>query len=86
MPYIADLHVHSRYSRATSRDSTLRGLAAWAAVKGIDVVATATGDFTHPAWFAQLCDELEPAEPIFSPHKRGGQIVYSFVAFYDRYS
>ena len=63
MPYIADLHVHSRYSRATSRDSTLHGLAAWAAVKGIDVVAT--GDFTHPAWFAQLCDELEPAEPGF---------------------
>uniref|UniRef100_UPI00405768F6 UvrD-helicase domain-containing protein n=1 Tax=Candidatus Electronema sp. TaxID=2698783 RepID=UPI00405768F6 len=63
MPYIADLHVHSRYSRATSKASNLRGLAAWAAVKGIDVVAT--GDFTHPAWFAQLCDELEPAEPGF---------------------
>ncbi|MGX9725788.1 MAG: UvrD-helicase domain-containing protein [Candidatus Electronema sp. VV] len=63
MPYIADLHVHSHYSRATSKASNLRGLAAWAAVKGIDVVAT--GDFTHPAWFAQLCDELEPAEPGF---------------------
>ncbi|MGR0482654.1 MAG: UvrD-helicase domain-containing protein [Candidatus Electronema sp. V4] len=60
MPYIADLHVHSHYSRATSKASNLRGLAAWAAIKGIDVVAT--GDFTHPAWFAQLCDELEPAE------------------------
>jgi uncharacterized protein (TIGR00375 family) len=63
MPYIADLHIHSHYSRATSKASNLPGLAAWAAVKGIDVVAT--GDFTHPAWFAQLCEELEPAEPGF---------------------
>jgi DNA helicase-2/ATP-dependent DNA helicase PcrA len=61
MPFIADLHTHSHYSRATSKDSTLHGLAAWAAVKGIDLVAT--GDFTHPGWFAQLCEELEPAEP-----------------------
>jgi DNA helicase-2/ATP-dependent DNA helicase PcrA len=61
MPYIADLHVHSLYSRATSKASTLHGLAAWAAIKGIDLVAT--GDFTHPGWFAQLCTELEPAEP-----------------------
>jgi uncharacterized protein (TIGR00375 family) len=61
MPYIADLHVHSLYSRATSKASTLHGLAAWAAIKGIDLVAT--GDFTHPGWFAQLCAELEPAEP-----------------------
>ena len=63
MPYIADLHIHSHYSRATSKDSTLHGLAAWAAIKGVDVVAC--GDFTHPAWFAQLCEELEPAEPGF---------------------
>ena len=61
MPYIADLHTHSQYSRATSKSSTLPGLAAWAAVKGIDLVAT--GDFTHPGWFAHLCEHLEPAEP-----------------------
>ncbi|MCI5228195.1 MAG: DNA helicase II, partial [Candidatus Electrothrix sp. AX2] len=61
MSYIADLHIHSRYSRATSKASTLHGLAAWAAIKGIDVVAT--GDFTHPGWFAHLADNLEPAEP-----------------------
>ena len=61
MPYIADLHIHSRYSRATSKASNLHGLAAWAAIKGIDVVAT--GDFTHPGWFAHLADNLEPAEP-----------------------
>lgn len=61
MSYIADLHIHSRYSRATSKASNLHGLAAWAAIKGIDVVAT--GDFTHPGWFAHLADNLEPAEP-----------------------
>ncbi len=61
--YIADLHIHSRFSRATSKASTLHGLAAWAAIKGITVVGT--GDFTHPAWFAHLVEHLEPAEPGF---------------------
>lgn len=61
--YIADLHIHSRYSRATSKASTLYGLACWAAIKGINVVGT--GDFTHPGWFAHLVDHLEPAEPGF---------------------
>lgn len=61
MPFIADLHIHSLYSRATSKASNLFGLAAWAAVKGIGVVGS--GDFTHPAWFAHLCDTLQPAEP-----------------------
>nr|WP_321464523.1 UvrD-helicase domain-containing protein [uncultured Desulfobulbus sp.] len=61
MRFIADLHIHSHYSRATSKASNLFGLAAWAAVKGIDVVGT--GDFTHPAWFAHLHEYLQPAEP-----------------------
>ncbi len=61
--YIADLHIHSLYSRATSKASNLHGLAAWAAIKGIDVVGT--GDFTHPGWFAHLTENLEPAEPGF---------------------
>jgi uncharacterized protein (TIGR00375 family) len=63
MRYIADLHVHSRYSRATSKASTLPGLAAWAAIKGIRVIGT--GDFTHPEWLHQLTCYLEPAEPGF---------------------
>lgn len=63
MTYIADLHVHSLYSRATSKASHLHGLAAWAAIKGIAVVGT--GDFTHPGWFAHLDEHLEPAEPGF---------------------
>ncbi len=61
--YIADLHIHSRYSRATSKASHLHGLAAWAAIKGIQVVGT--GDFTHPAWFAHINETLEEAEPGF---------------------
>lgn len=61
MDYIADLHIHSPFSRATSPESNLAGLAGWARVKGIQVVGT--GDFTHPGWFRRLKDELEPAEP-----------------------
>jgi DNA helicase II / ATP-dependent DNA helicase PcrA len=60
MRFHADLHVHSKYSRATSRDLDLEHLAAWAARKGIGVVAT--GDFTHPAWRAELKDKLVPGE------------------------
>ena len=61
MRFHADLHVHSKYSRATSRDLDLEHLAHWAARKGIGVVAT--GDFTHPAWCAELKAKLVPAEP-----------------------
>ena len=61
MRFHADLHVHSKYSRATSRDLDLEHLAAWACRKGIGVVAT--GDFTHPAWCAELKHKLVPAEP-----------------------
>jgi DNA helicase II / ATP-dependent DNA helicase PcrA len=61
MRFHADLHIHSKYSRATSRDLDLEHLAAWGARKGIAVVAT--GDFTHPAWRAELKAKLVPAEP-----------------------
>jgi DNA helicase-2/ATP-dependent DNA helicase PcrA len=61
MRFHADLHVHSKYSRATSRDLDLEHLAYWAARKGIGVVGT--GDFCHPAWNAELKDKLVPAEP-----------------------
>jgi DNA helicase-2/ATP-dependent DNA helicase PcrA len=61
MRFYADLHVHSKYSRATSRDLDLEHLAYWAGRKGIGVVAT--GDFTHPAWVAELKQKLVPAEP-----------------------
>ena len=53
----ADLHIHSRFSRATSSRLTLPHLAAWAGAKGIDVLAT--GDFTHPVWRQELREALE---------------------------
>lgn len=58
--YIADLHIHSRYSRATSKDGTPEYLDLWARRKGIHIVGT--GDFTHPAWRQELEDKLTPAE------------------------
>ena len=61
MAFYADLHVHSRYSRATSKHCDLKHLAYWARKKGIAVVGT--GDFTHPAWAAELREHLVPAEP-----------------------
>ncbi|MBQ4133024.1 MAG: UvrD-helicase domain-containing protein [Desulfovibrionaceae bacterium] len=57
----ADLHIHSRYSRATSKKLTLPLLAAWAMVKGIDVLAT--GDITHPGWREEIENTLEFDEP-----------------------
>ncbi|MDA2804652.1 UvrD-helicase domain-containing protein [Nocardiopsis suaedae] len=61
MEFHADLHIHSKYSRACSRDCDLEHLAWWAARKGVDVVGT--GDFTHPTWREELRSGLVPAEP-----------------------
>ncbi|MDX2471679.1 MAG: endonuclease Q family protein [SAR324 cluster bacterium] len=58
--FIADLHIHSHFSRATSRESHLFGLAEWAKLKGVDVLGT--GDFTHPEWFAQIKKNLLPSK------------------------
>ena len=58
--YIADLHIHSRYSRATSKECTPEHLDLWARRKGIHLVGT--GDFTHKAWREELKEKLEPAE------------------------
>lgn len=58
MPFHADLHVHSKYSRATSRDLDLEHLAWWAALKGIAVVGT--GDCVHPSWLAEIREKLVP--------------------------
>ncbi|HIY22423.1 MAG TPA: endonuclease Q family protein, partial [Candidatus Flavonifractor merdigallinarum] len=57
---IADLHIHSKYARATSRDCVPDGLDFWARRKGIHLIGT--GDFTHPAWRAELADALVEAE------------------------
>lgn len=60
MTQIADLHIHSRYSMATSREGSPEYLDLWARKKGISIVGT--GDFTHPAWREELKKRLEPAE------------------------
>jgi DNA helicase-2/ATP-dependent DNA helicase PcrA len=57
---IVDLHTHSHFSRATSKNADLSGLYYWGKLKGINVIGT--GDFTHPEWFAELRENLEPAE------------------------
>ncbi len=59
--FYADLHIHSKYSRACSKDCDLEHLAWWAGRKGVSVVGT--GDFTHPAWMEELRENLVPAEP-----------------------
>jgi len=60
MRIIADFHIHSKYSRAVSRDMTLENLDIWAWKKGIQVIGT--GDFTHPQWFDDIKTKLESAE------------------------
>ncbi|MEK6544450.1 MAG: DNA helicase UvrD, partial [Elusimicrobiota bacterium] len=58
MKLIADLHIHSRFSRATSKNLGLEELYKWSQLKGVTVLAT--GDFTHPAWFKEIQERLEP--------------------------
>ncbi len=56
MRAIADLHIHSRYSRATSQSMTVGEISRFAKIKGLKLVGT--GDFTHPKWFSELSNEL----------------------------
>ena len=58
--FVADLHIHSRYAYACSKNLTLEGLASAARLKGIDLLAT--GDFTHPAWLEELRANLVSEE------------------------
>ncbi|MDD5119739.1 MAG: endonuclease Q family protein [Candidatus Omnitrophica bacterium] len=57
MEFIADFHIHSKYSRATSRDMDVKHLAAWAKLKGIHLMGT--GDFTHHLWLEELKHSFE---------------------------
>ncbi len=54
--FLCDLHVHSRFAQACSKDITVQNLEKWARIKGIDVLGT--GDFTHPEWIKELKQEL----------------------------
>ncbi len=58
MSFVADLHLHSSHAYATSPALNLENLCEWAGLKGIDLLATA--DWTHPAWFGELKEKLEP--------------------------
>jgi uncharacterized protein (TIGR00375 family) len=58
MRFIADFHVHSKYSRATSKDMDVESMAKWANLKGVSLLGT--GDFTHPFYFAELRQKLRP--------------------------
>ncbi len=60
MKFIGDFHIHSHYSRATSKELVPECLDHWATLKGIKVIGT--GDFTHPGWLKELKEKLEPAE------------------------
>ena len=57
MSYVTDLHMHSRYAYATSKELNLENLARWAKIKGIDLLASA--DFTHPLWFEECRKNLK---------------------------
>jgi len=58
MRFIADFHVHSKYSRATSKEMDVENMAKWASLKGVSLLGT--GDFTHPFYFAELRQKLKP--------------------------
>src|SRR5437016_5586012 len=60
MRLIADLHLHSKYSRATSREMDVENMARWCKIKGITIVGT--GDFTHPVWLRELKAKLKPTD------------------------
>jgi uncharacterized protein (TIGR00375 family) len=69
MRIIADLHLHSKFSRATSREMDVEHLATWCGLKGITLVGT--GDFTHPVWLRELRAKLRPTGRGLFTH--GGQ-------------
>jgi PHP family Zn ribbon phosphoesterase len=67
MEFVADFHIHSKYSRATSRDMDVKHIADWAKLKGIALMGT--GDFTHHLWLQELKANLEDAGNGLFKHK-----------------
>ncbi len=72
MEFVADFHIHSKYSRATSRSMDIPNLAKWAKLKGVDLLGT--GDFTHHLW----CQELKR---YLVPDKKSGLYIYQGIRF-----
>lgn len=60
MQFIADLHIHSKYSRACSKELNIANLEKWARIKGVNLLGT--GDFTHPLWYKELKSNLTETE------------------------
>ncbi len=60
MEFVSDLHLHSKYSRAVSKDMNLPTMAFWATKKGLNLLST--GDWTHPMWIREIKQNLEEAE------------------------
>ncbi len=71
MKIVADLHLHSKYSRAVSPQMTIFEMAKWARIKGIDLLGT--GDFTHPEWLEEIKRDLEEKEGILEMREKGNQ-------------
>ncbi|UCD07069.1 MAG: DNA helicase UvrD, partial [Candidatus Aenigmatarchaeota archaeon] len=57
MEIISDFHIHSRFSRATSKEITINNLVKYAKIKGLNLLGT--GDFTHPLWLKELKENLK---------------------------
>ncbi len=64
--FVADFHIHSRYSRACSKELTIPELAKWAKLKGVGLLGT--GDFTHPLWLEELKESLRETGSGFYEH------------------
>lgn len=79
MRTIVDLHMHSHFSRATSKQLTIAGIAKFAAIKGVDVIAT--GDITHPQWIAEMEESLEEDGDTGFFRLRGSESPTRFVLF-----
>lgn len=72
MEFVADFHIHSKYSRATSKSMDIPNLAKWAKIKGVDLLGT--GDFTHHLWYRELKRYLEP-------ENKSGLYIYQGIRF-----
>jgi uncharacterized protein (TIGR00375 family) len=83
MQQIADFHIHSRYSRACSRDLTLANIDKACRIKGIDIIGT--GDFTFPDWFKSINEELEEIKNVNppTPFAKGGAGLYKLKSAND---
>ncbi|MDD4909218.1 MAG: endonuclease Q family protein [Candidatus Omnitrophica bacterium] len=75
MEFIADFHIHSKYSRATSRNMDVANIAEWAKLKGIALMGT--GDFTHHLWCEELKANLEDEGSGLYAHKNGVRFILS---------